>query len=157
VLLSEIFSPQHIKLNLESETKDGTFEELVETIIALHPELNRHDLLEAITMREKQMNTAVAPGMAIPHGYCHTLSGIVGAIGISRAGIEYDTEARETVHCIFMVLMSYERREKHLEVLSKLLKLLNSQTISEMQAAKSPEELNNMLRCFEQRGYKELV
>lgn len=155
MLLNEIFSVQHIKLNLESETKDETFEELIEIIIALHPELNRQDMLEAITMREKQMNTVVAPGVAIPHGYCHTLSGIVGAIGISRAGIEYDMEAQETVHCIFMVLMSYERREKHLSVLSKLSKLLNLQTLSEMQAAKSAQELNDILCRFEQSAHKE--
>ena len=153
-MLNEIFSVQHIKLNLESETKDETFEELIEIIIALHPELNRQDMLEAITMREKQMNTAVAPGVAIPHGYCHTLNGIVGAIGISRAGV-YDTEMREMVHCIFMVLMSYERREKHLSVLSKLSKLLNLQTLSEMQAAKSAQELNDILCRFEQSAHKE--
>ncbi|MDR1399521.1 MAG: PTS sugar transporter subunit IIA [Treponema sp.] len=157
MLLNEIFSVQHIKLNLESETKDETFEELVETIIELRPELNRQELLEAITMRENQMNTAVAPGVAIPHGYCHTLGGIVGAIGISRTGIEYDTEAREMVHCIFMVLMSYERREKHLAVLSKLLKLLNSETLTEMQSAKSAQEINDILCRFEQSSHKELI
>jgi mannitol/fructose-specific phosphotransferase system IIA component (Ntr-type) len=148
-MLSEIFSVQHIKLNLESKTKDEAFDELVETIIAQHSELNRQDMLEAITMRESQMNTAIAPGIAIPHGYCSTLSDIVGAIGISHAGIEYDTEAKEMVHCIFMVLMSYEHREKHLSFLSKLLKLLNPQMLSEIQTAKSAQDLHDILRRFE--------
>jgi mannitol/fructose-specific phosphotransferase system IIA component (Ntr-type) len=157
VLLSEIFNAQHIKLNLESETKDEAFEELVEAIIAVHPELNRQEMLEAVTMRESQMNTAVASGVAMPHGYCHTLNGLVGVIGISRTGIEYDTEAREAVHCIFMVLMSHECREKHLPVLSKLLHLLDSQVLSEMRAAKSTQDIHNILCRFEQTDMKELI
>ncbi|MDR2537291.1 MAG: PTS sugar transporter subunit IIA [Treponema sp.] len=154
-MLSEIFDVQHIKLNLESETKDEVFEELVATITAQHPELNHQDLLEAITTRESQMNTAVAPGIAIPHGYCHTLNGIVGVVGISRAGIEYDTEMKETVHYIFMVLMSCDHREKHLTFLSKLLKLLDPQMLSEIQEAKSAQDFHNILCRFEQGSIKE--
>jgi mannitol/fructose-specific phosphotransferase system IIA component (Ntr-type) len=157
MLLSEIFNVQHIKVNLESKTKDEAFEELIETVVAMHPELNRRDLLEAVIMREKQMHTAVAPGVAIPHGYCRTLDGMVGAIGISRAGIAYDMAEGETVHCIFMVFMNHERRETHLAALSKLAKLLDSQILMEMRAAASAQELNELLRRFEQTGSREAV
>jgi mannitol/fructose-specific phosphotransferase system IIA component (Ntr-type) len=148
MLLSEIFNTRHIKLNLESETKDEAFEELVEAIIALHPELNRHELLEAIITREKQMNTAVGPGVAMPHGYCHTLNGVVGVIGISRAGIEYD--GLEAVRCIFMFLMGYDYRENHLPILSSLSRLLNSAVLAEMQAACSAQDVHDILCQFEQ-------
>jgi mannitol/fructose-specific phosphotransferase system IIA component (Ntr-type) len=137
-------------VNLESETKDEAFEELVETISALHPELNREEMLEALTTREKQMNTAVVPGVAVPHGYCHAVNGIVGVIGISRAGIEYDTGKQEPVHCIFMVLMGRSHREEHLHVLGKLLNLFNSQALPKMQAAKSAQDVYDILRRFDQ-------
>jgi mannitol/fructose-specific phosphotransferase system IIA component (Ntr-type) len=114
-------------------------------------------MLEAVTTRENHMNTAVAPGVAMPHGYCHTLKGIVGVIGISRAGNENDTEEREAVHCIFMVLMGHECREKHLSVLSKLLHLLDPQVISEMQAAKSSQDVHDILRRFEQTDMRGLL
>jgi mannitol/fructose-specific phosphotransferase system IIA component (Ntr-type) len=150
MLLSEVFNTQHIKLNLESETKHEAFEELIETIIALHPELNRQEILEAITMREKQMNTAVAPGIAVPHGYCRTLDGIVGAVGISRTGIEYDTEEQKPVHCIFMILMSHASREEHLRILSKIMYLLDSPALLKMQAAQSAQDAYDILCRFEQ-------
>jgi mannitol/fructose-specific phosphotransferase system IIA component (Ntr-type) len=137
-------------MDLESETKDEAFEELIETIIAMHPELDRQEMLEAITMRESQMNTAIAPGFAVPHGYCHTLTGIVGAIGISRAGIEYDTEERKPVYCIFMVLMGQGIREKHLQVLSKLVNVFNSPVLLKIQSAKSAQDVHAILCQAEQ-------
>jgi PTS system fructose-specific IIC component/PTS system nitrogen regulatory IIA component len=148
MLLSEIFDARHIKLELESETKDEAFEELIETLLALHPELNRQEVREAILMRENKMNTAIIPGIAVPHGCCPALNGIVGVIGISRAGIAYDTEDRQPVHCIFMVLMGASCREKHLRVLSHLLNLLNPQVFSEIMAAQSVQEIHNILRRF---------
>jgi mannitol/fructose-specific phosphotransferase system IIA component (Ntr-type) len=150
MLLSEIFNTKHIKLNLESETKDEAFEELVEMIAASHPEVSRRELLEAVTTRERQMNTVVAPGIAAPHGYCDAVNGIAGAIGISHAGIDYDTDGRTPVRCIFMVVMGEAYRESHLRVLSSLVKLLNSQALEEIRTAKSAQEAHDILCRFEQ-------
>jgi PTS system fructose-specific IIC component/PTS system nitrogen regulatory IIA component len=150
VLLSEVFNIQHIKLDLESETKDEVFEELIETIIAMHPDLNRREMLEAVTMRENQMNTAVVPGVAVPHGYCHAVNSIVGVMGISHRGIEYDTGEREPVHCIFMLVMGDAYREKHVRILSKIFDLLNSQVLSKIQVAQSTQDVHNILCQFEQ-------
>jgi mannitol/fructose-specific phosphotransferase system IIA component (Ntr-type) len=157
VLLSEIFNIQHIKLNLESETKDEAFRELVETISAQHPELNRQEMLEAITTRENQMNTAIAPGVAMPHGYCRSFNGIVGVIGISEAGIEYDEEEHEIAHCIFMVLMGRAASKEHLGILSKLSNLLNSKELSKIRSAKCAQEVHDILCRFEQSDLRGLT
>jgi PTS system fructose-specific IIC component/PTS system nitrogen regulatory IIA component len=157
MLLSEVFNIQHIKLNLESETKEEAFEELVETIITLHPDLNQQELLKAIIMREKQMNTAIIPDVAIPHGFCHTLNGIVGVLGVSRVGIEYDTKEGGPVHCIFMVLMGNECREKHLSILSILMHVLNSPALLKMQRAQCAQEIYDILCQFGQTDMKEPI
>jgi mannitol/fructose-specific phosphotransferase system IIA component (Ntr-type) len=148
MLLSEVFDIQHIKLNLESETKDKAFEELAETIVIQRPELDREEILEAVTLRENQSNTAVLPGVAVPHGYCHSFNGIVGAIGISPAGILYGAGDPATVHCIFMVLMGESSRENHLRILGRLLNLFNSQELPGIQTAESPREIYDILNRF---------
>jgi mannitol/fructose-specific phosphotransferase system IIA component (Ntr-type) len=148
MLLSDVFDARHIKLNLESVTKDEAFEELTETVIALHPELNRIETLESIITRENQMNTAVMPDVALPHGYCRTFNGIVGVIGVSQVGVSYETE--QAVHCIFMTLMGGEaERENHLRVLSGILNLCNSRAFSEITAAQSGQEIYDILRRFD--------
>ncbi|MDR1420648.1 MAG: PTS sugar transporter subunit IIA [Treponema sp.] len=148
MLLSDIFDIRHIKPNLESRTKDGALEELIEAIAVLHPELDRQEMLDAVSARENLMNTAVMPGVAVPHGYCRISGGVTGAVGISRGGIEYDADDHSPVHCIFLVILGGESRENHLYMLSRLLKLFNSQGIPEIEAASSAREIYDVLRRF---------
>jgi mannitol/fructose-specific phosphotransferase system IIA component (Ntr-type) len=148
MLLGEIFDRQLIKLDLEGKTKDEVFMELVESIALKHPEFDRQEMLTAVTTREVQMNTAIIPGVAVPHGYYKAISGIVGAIGFSRAGIEYNSLDQKPVHSIFMLLMDQASREQHLLVLSRLLALLKSKALAGIQAAKSPGEVYDILYQF---------
>jgi mannitol/fructose-specific phosphotransferase system IIA component (Ntr-type) len=144
--LSDIFGQGLIKLDLESETKGEVFEELVETIAVIYPEFDRQEMFDAVISRENQMNTAILPGIATPHGYCDAVGGVVGAMGFSRTGIEYGSS--EPVHTVFMLLMDRSSREYHLGVLSRLLKLLNSESFAVIQAAENPKEVYDILRGF---------
>jgi mannitol/fructose-specific phosphotransferase system IIA component (Ntr-type) len=144
--LSDIFRQELIKLELESKTKDEVFEELIETIARLHPEYDRGEMLKAVIARENQMNTTVLPGIAVPHGYCDVVGGLIGTIGFSRAGIEYGRG--EPVHLVFMLLMDTLSREQHLRVLSRLLELLNSESVTMLRTAESPQEVYNILYHF---------
>jgi mannitol/fructose-specific phosphotransferase system IIA component (Ntr-type) len=144
--LSDIFREELIKLELESTDRDAVFEELVETIAEVHPEINRQDALEAVIARENRMSTAILPGIAAPHGYCNTVCGITGAIGFSRAGVNYGSP--EPVSAVFMVLMDEASRERHLRVLSRLLDLFRSTSFAAIQAAESPWEVYKLLCQF---------
>jgi mannitol/fructose-specific phosphotransferase system IIA component (Ntr-type) len=144
--LSEIFGQKRIKLDLESTTRDEVFEELIETIIEPSLEYDRREMLNAIISRENRMNTTILPGVAVPHGYCSTVSGIAGAIGFSRTGIEYGDSG--PVYAIFMILMDKSSREHHLRILSRLLELLNSESFEVIRAAKSSREVYDILNRF---------
>ena len=147
-MLSEIFTPRHIKLDLESTTKNDVFEELIGTIAAPDSEFDHRELLDAVTMREEKMNTIVLPGVAVPHGYCRNVKGIIGAIGFSRTGIEYDNSDQNPVHLFFMLLMDESSREQHLQVLSHLLELINSPAFSEIRETGTPQAVYNLLSRY---------
>jgi mannitol/fructose-specific phosphotransferase system IIA component (Ntr-type) len=144
--LNDIFGRELIKLDLAGKTKDAVFEELIETIAAPHPEYDRQEMLDAVVARENQMNTAILPGSAVPHGYSHSVNGIAGAMGFSRKGIDYG--GPEPVYSIFMLLMDEASKERHLRVLSRLLALFNSESFAMMQAAKSSQEVYEILNRF---------
>jgi mannitol/fructose-specific phosphotransferase system IIA component (Ntr-type) len=144
--LSDVFTRELIKLDLESKTKNGVFEELVGTIAGLYPGYDREEMLGAVLARENRMNTAVLPGIAVPHGYCNAVGGIVGAVGFSRAGIEYGSPG--PVHAVFMLLLDNFSRERHLQVLSRLLRLFNSEALAMIETAKSPQEVYDILHHF---------
>jgi mannitol/fructose-specific phosphotransferase system IIA component (Ntr-type) len=148
MLLTDVFDIKCINLNLESMTKEEAFKELIETIALVHPEMDRETLLEAINARESKMTTSVIPGAAIPHG-CYPGAGkIIGAIGISHNGIEYDSPDHKPVYLIFMLLMGEESREKHLHILNKVFSIINSEALKLIQSANSSQEVYEILGHF---------
>jgi len=146
MLLHELFDVRHIKPALESRTKEQAFQELIAAAHDLHPELDREEMLDAVVKREKLMNTAVSPGVAVPHGYCRALEGVIGVIGVSREGIAYDTEDQQPVHCVILLLLGASCRERHLRILSRLLKLLDSQSLKLIIAARTAQEIHGILQ-----------
>ena len=147
-MLGDIFNPIRIKMDLEGTTKADVFEELVETIAASEPKYNRRKMLEAIIQRESKMNTIILPGVAVPHGYYSTVSGVIGAIGFSREGIEYDESDQNPVHLLFLLLMDEKSREQHLQVFARLLELLKSPELAEIRNKENPKELYDLVCCF---------
>ncbi|MFP3089500.1 PTS sugar transporter subunit IIA [Treponema sp. TIM-1] len=87
------------------------------------PELDPVEMLTALNNREAKMNTSVAPGIAVPHGYFRGLDGIIGAVGFSRQGIEYGSHDNKLVHLVFMILLGDGAQEQHLHILSRILTL----------------------------------
>lgn len=126
VFFSKVFSPKSILLNLESEDKDELFEEMVQAIYSAHPEINREDALKVLHARENQMSTGIIHGIAVPHGTSASVKGCIGAIGISRGGIDYNALDGELVNLVFMLLCGSQDNELHLEVLKKLAELLKN-------------------------------
>jgi mannitol/fructose-specific phosphotransferase system IIA component (Ntr-type) len=148
MLLHEVFDKRLIKLALENSGKDAVFSELVDAIADIHPEIDREKMDGILQEREQKLNTSVCPGTAIPHGYYPGLDKMVGAIGISKAGIDYDAPDHEPVHVIFMIVMGESSREKHLRVLSRILALIKSGAQDHMVSARSPQEIYDMLSRF---------
>jgi mannitol/fructose-specific phosphotransferase system IIA component (Ntr-type) len=148
MLLHEVFDQRLIKLDLESGDRDGAFFELIDAIADMHPEFDREKVGAIILDRERKLSTAVASGAAIPHGYYPGIDKVVGAIGISKAGVDYDAADEDLVHVIFMLVMGESSREKHLRVLSRVLSLINSGALSGMLAAESPREIHDILSGF---------
>ena len=144
-MLDAIFDPRRINMNLMSKTKSDVLGELVETIKKTDSALDRQELLNAITMRENKMTTIILPGVAVPHGYSSAIHGIIGGIGFSRGGIEFDQEYRDPVHLFFLLLMDESSREQHLRVLGRLLEMINSAAPGEISGIDSPQEIYNLL------------
>jgi PTS system fructose-specific IIC component/PTS system nitrogen regulatory IIA component len=128
MLLSQIFDKKIINVHLESEDKDEVFEELIEGIFAVHPELNRKEALDAVLGREQKMSTGIGHGIAVPHGVCQSLKGTLGALGISRNGSEYDALDNEPVYVLCLRLTDPNDHQSHLDALRRLSLAVKSPT-----------------------------
>ena len=123
-MLENVFPVTNIIVNLESEDKDELFEEMLEVLVASHPEIDRSEALAALKERENKMSTGIIPGIAVPHAISKTVQGVVGAVGISKAGIDYDSLDGQPVRLVFMFLFAEGESGYHLKVMREISGLL---------------------------------
>jgi PTS system fructose-specific IIC component/PTS system nitrogen regulatory IIA component len=148
-LLSEVFTPNLIKVNLEAEDRDEVFEELVDVFCSMKQSDVREEILAGIREREKLMSTGIQKGIAIPHGRVDTLDNLYGVLGISSRGVDYDALDGEPVHLLFMIFMPKDS-EKHLRVLKRIAELLlNPQFYTDMISQKDAQSVFNTLKRYE--------
>ena len=126
MILGQVFNPKTICVNLESVEKEEVFEELVEKLIAYKPNLNRQNILNAIMERENLMSTGIKEGIAVPHGKTNEVEEVIGVLGISKNGIDYDALDNKPVHLVFLLLSSSDNAEFHLRVLRHLSTVIES-------------------------------
>lgn len=124
MLLGEIFPKETIVLNLDSTEKDELFEELVEAIHNYCPELDRAEALNCLNDRESKMTTGIMHNVGIPHALVSSMNHSVGAIGISRSGIDYDSLDNAPVYVVFMILGAENETERHIQILKSLATVL---------------------------------
>jgi len=126
-MLQQLFPVNRIKVDLESVEKEELFEELVDMLVRTSAKpLPRSDVLACVLEREIKMSTGIIPGIALPHGKCAGIDGIIGAAGISRHGIDYEALDGKPVHAVFMLVSSVSDAEQHLRALKRLALVLEA-------------------------------
>ena len=148
--LQDIFSPAMFKLNLEAEDKEEAFEELVSHLLEVYHINSRNEILAAIREREGKMSTGVHHGIAVPHGKTDSVDRLMGVVGLSVNGIDYDALDGQPVHLIFLLLSAAKDAGPHLKMLRSIAILLQSpQFYPDMLASKSAEQAYRTLCRYE--------
>jgi PTS system fructose-specific IIC component/PTS system nitrogen regulatory IIA component len=150
VLLHEIFPASLIKVGLEAEDKEETFEELVAFFCEATGNSDRDGILRAIKDRESKMSTGIKKGIAIPHGKTDAVDRVYGILGVSKKGIDYDALDGEPVQLLFLMLAPQKDSEKHLRILKRLAELLDSPKFCiDLLEQKDAQSVNNIIRKYE--------
>ncbi|MFQ3619583.1 MAG: PTS sugar transporter subunit IIA [Spirochaetales bacterium] len=151
MLLQELFTPSRIKINLESEEKEEVFEELVDLLVrTYHFEDKRDPILDALLERERKMSTGIKTGIAIPHGKTDQIQGLLGVMGVSKMGIEYEALDGKPVHLVFLLVSSMEESAQHLKILKKVASLIEyTDFYQKVLEAETPEKAYQVLKQYE--------
>jgi mannitol/fructose-specific phosphotransferase system IIA component (Ntr-type) len=126
VVLSELFTPASINLDLKSVDRDSVLDELVNQIpqLAKLPEA-RQTLLRALREREQLHSTGIGDGIALPHSR-NALVGLVDqpimVFGRHDQGIPYD--AIDGIPARLFFLLIAPTVTQHLAILARLSRLL---------------------------------
>ncbi len=80
-------------------------------------------LRKVLEERELLASTAIGDGIAIPHGKLETVDHLVGALGRSVAGLEFDSIDGKPTHLVFMLVAPSSSTGIHLKALARLSRL----------------------------------
>jgi mannitol/fructose-specific phosphotransferase system IIA component (Ntr-type) len=146
--LSEIVVPNAIITDLASAERDDAIAEIVKSLVeagALTPEL-QDDFVKAIIKREKRGSTGFGHGVAVPHVKHAAITKMAVAIGISRAGIEFNALDKQPVYSIFLLLSPEDRPEDHLDAMEAIFGNLSQETFRRfLRQASSVDDVMTLL------------
>jgi mannitol/fructose-specific phosphotransferase system IIA component (Ntr-type)/Kef-type K+ transport system membrane component KefB len=117
--LIDFLHEEHIVCGLKAENKEEAIEQLVDHLLRTHElPIDRDAFLAAALQREGEASTCLGDGLAMPHAELDDGEAIVGVMGISSRGLDFDAPDRHPVHCMVLLATPRSQRTRHLEVLA---------------------------------------
>src|SRR3954470_23898945 len=98
--LGDILSKEQIITDLQAADRWQAIDELINNLVAtgkIKPE--HHDAIAAVVKkRESSMSTGIGFGIGIPHASTDLITDVVGALGRSKAGVNFDSLDNQPVN-----------------------------------------------------------
>jgi PTS system fructose-specific IIC component len=154
--LIDFIQEENIKTGLRAETKEGAIRQLMDLLVRTHqlePSL-REPLLRSVLEREAEISTCLGGGLAVPHGILPVGSKMVGVMGLSPHGLDFETPDGRPVHCMVLLATPDNERERHLQVLASLAATVGMNTTLQLQLynAKSAAHAYELLQDDKESG-----
>jgi mannitol/fructose-specific phosphotransferase system IIA component (Ntr-type) len=105
------------------EAIDELLQQLV-TTARIRPE-DRDAIVAVVKKRESSMSTGIGFGIGIPHASTDLIQEVIGALGRSKKGIEFDALDNQPVNLVMLFLVPQGQFQKHLHTLASIAKLLH--------------------------------
>jgi mannitol/fructose-specific phosphotransferase system IIA component (Ntr-type) len=119
-----------IKADVTADDKEGVIRELVESLVAAGV-IKSDDLdgiLKAIMKREELGSTGIGKGIAVPHTKHPSVSKLVGTVGVSGDGVDFNSLDGEKVQLFFLLISPPDRPGDHLRALENISRQLRDDT-----------------------------
>ena len=125
--LADILSPEQITPELRATNRWEAIDELIENLVAtgkIKPE-HREPITAVVRKRENSMSTGIGFGIGIPHASTDLIYEVVGALGRSTKGVNFDALDNKPVNLVMLFLVPQGQFQKHLHTLAEIAKLLH--------------------------------
>lgn len=143
--LSDLLTPEHIRIPLAATTKGGILRELVEAAVQRDGHA-ADEVLGAVLQREREFPTGIGYGVAVPHGRTPVLPGLVTVAGTTVTPVPYETVDGEPVRMFFLLAGPESTAGDHVKVLSRISRLVRREPVrARLLAAQTAEEFHRVL------------
>ncbi len=148
--IGDFLCAKAISAELKATTKKEVIEELVDLLFnasAIEKRI-KSKLTDVLMAREALGSTAIGQGIAIPHGKCESVTKLIGALGISKKGVNFDSLDGEPAYIFFLLVAPIDSAGPHLKALARISRLLKDKYFREN--LKSSKDERAMLKLINQ-------
>ena len=146
---SDFITEKAIHAELTSQTKQAVIEELVRSL-ADAGEIDADqsdDIIAAIMKREELGSTGIGRGVAVPHTKHPSATKLVGTVGVSEAGVDFESLDGEPVQLFFLLISPPDRPGDHLRALENISRQLRDDTFCRfLKQSKSAADIQQLLQ-----------
>ncbi len=140
--ITEVLTPETIKIPLESEEKFACIEELVDVLDKAGKLTDKDKFLQAVLEREYTRTTGIGHGLAVPHGKCNCMEGLVIAVGVPKNPIDFQSIDKQKVNLIVLIGSPEDQTGPHIQALARISRLMLSSSFREGIAhARTPRDV----------------
>ena len=152
--LSDILSTDQILTDLQANDRWQAIEELIQLLVTtgkIKAEY-RDSIAAVVKKRETSMSTGIGFGIGIPHASTELITEVVGALGRSKKGVNFDSLDNQPVNLVMLFLVPQGQFQKHLHTLANIAKLLHRADFR--QALEMAPDAASMLKIIREHGKK---
>ena len=127
---SDFINVASIKADLQADDKPAVIQELVNSLAAQarSPQQTCRALSRAIMKREELGSTGIGRGVAVPHTKHASVERLVGTVGVSAEGVDFNSLDGDKVHLLFLLVSPPDRPGDHLRALENISRQLRDDT-----------------------------
>lgn len=145
--LGSLTEPELILPNLSGTDRPGILRALAEGMAQNGVISDTDSLYRRLVEREELGSTAIGGGVAIPHCKMDNLEEVVVAVGLSREGVEFESEDGAPVRLFFLLASPSDKPAAHLRSLAAISKWVKADRhVERLLELDDPEEIWELLQ-----------
>jgi PTS system fructose-specific IIA component/PTS system nitrogen regulatory IIA component len=145
---NDFVSVSAIRADLAADDKESVIRELVAALVSAGQlvEGEQESIFKAIMKREELGSTGIGKGVAVPHTKHPSVDKLVGTVGVSTDGVDFDSLDGEKVQLFFLLISPPDRPGDHLRALENISRQLRDDTFCRfLKLAKTADDVQQLL------------
>jgi PTS system fructose-specific IIA component/PTS system nitrogen regulatory IIA component len=145
---SDFIKVTAIKAEMTADEKPEAIRELVQSLATAGaiaaPDVE--GIVTAIMKREELGSTGIGRGVAVPHTKHPSVERLVGTVGVSAQGIDFNSLDGDKVQLFFLLVSPPDRPGDHLRALENISRQLRDDTFCRfLKQARTPHDIQQLL------------
>lgn len=150
--IMDFLNEKAISVDLKAKNKKAAIEELTELLVKTGQIKDKINIVKILLERESLGSTGIGQGIAIPHGKSDKIKKLVGAFGLSKQGVDFESLDGEPVFIFFLLAAPLDSAGPHLKALARISRLLKDRFFRDtLKNANSREEVIQIIKREDER------